>query len=122
MDFADYPLAIAKLERQLLRTSQAMRRSQADLEKLQMTIEQAIAADLDLKDEQQRKARRLELITGNDFQNAQQVLQTHSDRRAELDIELQLLRNQFTVAKLEKREAIAQAENTPFKVARLIVA
>ncbi len=122
MDFADYPLAIAKLERQLLRTSKDMRRYQADLEKLQMAIEQAIAADLELKNEQQRKAKRLELINSDDFQNAQRAVQTHGDRRAELEIDLQLLRNQFTVAKLEKREAIAQVESKPFKVARLIVA
>jgi multidrug resistance efflux pump len=110
MNLADYPLAIAKLERRLLRTSKSIRRCQSHLEQLHTAIEQAIAADLDLKNEQQRKAKRLELLNGNDYLSAQRILQTYSDSRASLEINLSLLRNQFTVAKLEIRQAVAQAE------------
>jgi multidrug resistance efflux pump len=110
MNLADYPLAIAKLERRILKTSKCIRRCQTHLEQLSVMIEQAIATDLDLKNEQQRKAKRLELLSTSDYQSAQRVLQTYGDRRAALEINLTLLKNRFSVAKLEQRAAIAQME------------
>lgn len=110
MNLADYPLAIAKLERRLLRTSKSIRRCQAHLEQITAIVEQTIASDLDLKNDQQRKARRLELMNSNDFLSAQRILQTYSDSRAALEINLTLLRNQFSVSKLELRQWIAQTE------------
>ncbi len=70
MNLADYPLAIAKLERRLLRTSKSIRRCQAHLEQLHTAIEQAlakplqrsIAADLDLKNRPLAKVSLLPLV------------------------------------------------------------
>jgi multidrug resistance efflux pump len=110
MNLAEYPLAIAKLERRLLRKKKSIRRCQAHLDQMLAMFEQAIAGDLDLKNDQHRKARRLELINSKGYQTAQSVLETYQDSLAALEINLQLLRSSFSVAKLEKRETIAHAE------------
>ncbi|NJK28781.1 MAG: hypothetical protein HC940_00855 [Acaryochloris sp. SU_5_25] len=111
MNLRDYPSAIASAERQLLRLNRKIRKTQTHLEQLSAEIEIAIATDPDLRNDQQRKAKRLELFSGNrDYLNTQTILNTYSDRRCALEINLQLLRNQFSVAKLEMRHAIARQE------------
>ncbi|MGJ3252345.1 MAG: hypothetical protein ACFE0J_14645 [Elainellaceae cyanobacterium] len=48
--------------------------------------------------------------TDGDLIGATAQLRKKEDIKAELDIELQLLRNQFSILKLERREAIAMME------------
>lgn len=110
MNLSEFPLAIARIERQQLRLSKKIRTAQAHLDKLTGEIECKIATDPELKNDQQRKARRLELLNSGDYQTAQTILNTYSDRRIALDINLSLLRNQFSVAKLEVRQTIARDE------------
>lgn len=110
MNLSEFPLAIARIERQQLRLSKKIRTAQTHLDKLTGEIECKIAADPELKNDQQRKARRLELTTSGDYQTALTILNTYNDRQAALTINLNLLRNQFSVAKLEIRESIARDE------------
>lgn len=107
MNLRDYPSAIASAERQLLRLNRKIRKAQTRLEQLSAQIEITIATDPDLRNDQQRKAKRLELFSDRDYLNTQTILNTHYDRRCALEINLQLLRNQFSVAKLEMRHEIA---------------
>jgi hypothetical protein len=73
-------------------------------------IDTTIAFDTELRNDAQRKARRLDLMSTAEYRKAVANLQMAQDERAEIDIDLNLLRNQFSVLKLEKREAIAIRE------------
>lgn len=76
-----------------------------------LSVSQAIAFDANLKNDAQRKAKRVELQqTDGDFYQASLLLKQTKERRDLLAIDLELLRSQFALAKLEKREAIAQME------------
>jgi hypothetical protein len=106
----DYPTAIAQKQRDFLREEQHVRRLQEIVNRHMAEIDTQIAFDSDLRNDAQRKAKRIELMRSADHQRAWANLQMAQDRRAELEIDLSLLRNQFSVLKLEMREAIASRE------------
>lgn len=110
MKIIDYPVAIAEQQRQLLQTEQHIRRLQDIVNRLVAEIDTAIAFDRDLKNDAQRIAKRLELMSAPDYRRAATNLQITLDERAEIEIDLALLRNQFSVLKLQLREAIAARE------------
>lgn len=110
MRLLDYPAAIAQKQRDLLRTEQHMRRLQDVLNRLTAEIDTTIAFDTTLRNDAQRKAKRLELMAAADYRKAATNLQIAQDQHAELEIDLNLLRNQFSVLKLEIRESLASRE------------
>lgn len=110
MRLIDYPVAIAEKQRQLLRIDQHIRRLKDVLDRLTAEIDTAIAFDSDLRNDAQRKAKRLELMNAAEYRKALTNLLMAQDEHAEIDIDLNLLRNQFSALKLEKREAIAIRE------------
>jgi hypothetical protein len=110
MKLVDYPAAIAQQQRSLLREEQHVRRLQEVLNRITAEVDTQIAFDPDLRNDAQRKARRIELMKSSEYQKAVINLQMAQDRRAELEIDLNLLRNQFSVMKLEIRDAIASRE------------
>jgi hypothetical protein len=75
-------------------------------------IKATVANDPSLKNETQRKARETELKSDSSSSYADVKRQAKHQRvmMMQAEIELQLYRDRFTVAKLEKREAIAQLE------------
>lgn len=110
MKLIDYPAAIAEKQRDLLQADQRIRRLQDVLNRLTAEIDTTIAFDTELKNDAQRKAKRLELMSAPDYRKAVANLQMAQDERAEIDIDLSLLRNLFSVLKLEKRDTIATRE------------
>ena len=110
MKLIDYPAAIAEKQHQLLRSEQHVRRLQEILNRLTAEIDTTIAFDIALKNDAQRKAKRIELMRSAEYRTAFANLQIAQDERAELEIDLNLLRNQFSVLKLEKRDSIAARE------------
>ncbi len=110
MKLIDYPIAIAEKQRHFLQIEQNIRRLQDILNRLAAEIDTAIAFDNTLKNDAQRKAKRLELMQASDYRRAAANLQMTQDERAEIEIDLNLLRNQFSVLKLQLREAIAARE------------
>lgn len=110
MKLIDYPVAIAEKQRNLLQTEQHIRRLQDIINRLTAEIDTAIAFNTELKNDAQRKAKRLELMSAPDYRRAATNLQITQDERAEIEIDLNLLRNQFSVLKLQLREAIAARE------------
>ncbi|UIE39545.1 hypothetical protein [Leptodesmis sichuanensis] len=110
MKLIDYPAEIAEKQRQLLRIEQHIRRSQEIVNGLTAEIDTAIAFDSDLKNDAQRKAKRLELMSTAEYRKAVANLLMAQDERAEIEIDTNLLRNQFSVLKLQLREAIAARE------------
>lgn len=110
MKLVDYPAAIAEKERQLLRAEQHLRRLQDIVNRLTAEIDTEIAFDNELRNDAQRKAKRLELMGAAEYRKAWTNLQIAQDDRAELEIDLNLLRNQFSVFRLQLRERIADRE------------
>lgn len=110
MKLIDYPSAIAHQQRSLLREEQHVRRLQEVLNRITAEVDTQIAFDGDLRNDAQRKAKRVELMKSSEYQRAVANLLMAQDRRAEIEIDLNLLRNQFSVMKLEIREAIAARE------------
>jgi hypothetical protein len=111
MQLHEYPQAIADVQRDLLHSQQHITMLKETVMFCLNTIDRAIAFDTDLKNDAQRKAKRSELKeTDSDYIEASLALKKAQDVYAELEIELQLLLNTFSVLKLERREAIASME------------
>lgn len=110
MRLIDYPDAIAQKQRQLLQTEQQIRRLQEALNNITAAIDTTIAFDTTLRNDAQRKARRTEMLHKAEFRNALNNLQLAQDRRTEIEIDLNLLRNQFAVRMLELRESVIHRE------------
>lgn len=110
MTLAEYPELIARAHFELLKTEQAARDFQAALDQVVAKIKLEIAFDPGLKNEQQREARKLELMQGSEVGAIVSSLNACKDEQARKAIELELLRNQFAVAKIAERRAIAQLE------------
>jgi hypothetical protein len=111
MNLNDYPTAIAQVQRQLLKLTQQLRAVQESVGFCLSAIDRQIAFDQSLKNDNQRKARRAELMeTDPDYIQALLELRRVEDDRVDLEIDLQLLQSQFSVLKLERREAIARLE------------
>lgn len=70
MKLVDYPVAIAEKERQLLRIEQHLRRLQDTVNRLTAEIDTEIAFDSELRNDAQRRAKRLELMGAADYRKA----------------------------------------------------
>lgn len=111
MKLAEYPQAIASLQFQILDFDQHIITLTESVKVFEAEIDKEIAFDSNLKNDAQRKARRIELQqTDGDYYSASRQLLEAKSKRDLLQIQLELLRNQFSLLKLEKREAIARLE------------
>ena len=70
-------------------------------------VEKAIASDYTLKNDNQRKAKRLELQNKPDYSQMIANILKAKDKINHLEIELNLSNNRFSVAKLRSRHEIA---------------
>lgn len=110
MELHEFPQAIAHQQSELLISEQAARHWQSQVDQSIAGIDHSIAFDKSLTNEAQRKAARAQLMAQPDLQTALTTLQTSQDQKTERAIALELLRNQFSVAKLAERRHIAQLE------------
>lgn len=111
MKLSEYPAAIAQVQRQILALDQRFIGLQETVSFMAMEVEKRVIADGSLTNDTKRKARRLELQQSDlDFYRASIDLKEAQAKREGLEIDLQLLRNQFSVLKLEERRAIALME------------
>ncbi len=111
MKFSEYPRAIAEVEKELLRLVRDLRRVQEAINNSVNQAERAIAFDAELKNDAQRKAKRLELLGADKrYGSAMAMAGRMGDRKAELEIDLGFYRAQFSVLKLQIRDRISQAE------------
>lgn len=107
----EFPRTIADRQQELLHLEQQLRDQRETVTFCLNAIDRIIARDDSLKNDNQRKARRSELLeTDPDTIQASRQLKRLEDLKAELDLDLQLLLNLFTVRKLEERRAIASLE------------
>lgn len=107
LSLTEYPNAIAVQERAHLKTQQELRTAQAALAEVENAIEKAIAFNESFRNDAQRKAARAEMHSKADYKKALSKAQTLEDKLVEIEIEIRLLKNQFTVAKLLTEQQIA---------------
>jgi len=106
----DFPVAIAECQHRQLKQTQHARHLKLSLSARNAEIDQTIAFDVDLKNDAQRKARKTELASEDVYLDLCLDCQNASDKLTEIEIELEMLMNQFSVLKLEMRDAIARME------------
>jgi hypothetical protein len=110
MNLSDFPKAIADGERALLSQTQIVRSLKDTLELLDRRIDGIVATDPALTNEQLRRARKGELKNEKQYQVATLELRRAEEMQAALQIEVDYLKNQFSVAKLELRLRITELE------------
>jgi hypothetical protein len=101
------PGKIERLSKAVVRCETRLHQAQAKLDAATAEIERTIAEDSDLKNDQQRKAKRSELMQGEAYQAAQQRLQKAQEDYQTLKIDRQLAVDQFAVAKLMAQAHLA---------------
>lgn len=107
----DFPDAIASLQQQLLSLEDQINPVKDEIIDLDNEFDAMIAFDCELKNDNQRKARRSELQAKDCwYQELITILKDLTHKKQEMLIYLELRRNQFAVAKLEARSAIALTE------------
>jgi hypothetical protein len=108
----EYPTAIAQVERELLNLEKQSLAAQESLNAHSAAAEREVVFDESLKNDAQRKARRADLLACNaDYQQILAAHQKQCDCREQLQIDLSLFRNEFSVLKLELRRAIVFQEH-----------
>lgn len=107
----EYPGAIAQLQYQLLNINQLIEKLELDVNRICNQIETQIAFDPELKNDQQRKAKKTELIRqSGDYESSYRSLAKETFKRSQVEIQLEQLKSEFSVLRLIKREAIAKME------------
>jgi hypothetical protein len=110
MKLSDYPSAIAQSAKNLLKAERSLKSSKTKVDEITSQIDAAIAFDPELKNDVQRKAKRTELLQAECYVDAFTEFRFRTEQLEDQQVEHQLLKDQFTVAKLESRQAIASLE------------
>ncbi|KAB8316132.1 hypothetical protein SD81_028535 [Tolypothrix campylonemoides VB511288] len=111
MQLSEYPTAIAKLQAEVFDLDLLIDQTHTTVKQIEAEIDSAIAFDQGLKNDAQRKARRQQLLDQHpNYWEQQEILSQYRTKRESCFIQLCLRRNEFSVLKLEKREAIARLE------------
>ena len=120
MELNHYPGAIAQAAQRVNEVDLEIMAVQQLLNRVEGNADSRSAFDADLKNDLQRKARRFEvLLTDREYQTAINTLMRLTAEKANALAHLEYLRNQFSVAKLETRRAIAQ-QLTDFESRELV--
>ncbi len=103
MNLSEFPKAIANQQHALHLIDRQVRTFQTSCNRLNASIDSAIAFDKTLTNDPQRRAKRAELQSSDDYQAASATLDALQDQHAIAEIELNYLENEFTVAQLTFR-------------------
>ncbi|MEG3440163.1 hypothetical protein V0288_23740 [Pannus brasiliensis CCIBt3594] len=110
MELKFFPQAIATAERDLLNRDQDLDVAIQALAFIESEIERAIAEDPELKNDQQRKAKRLEMQGDRSYTEARDSVKRAKHKKGLAEIKVNKTRNEFIVKKLEFRREIANLE------------
>ncbi|GAA6619925.1 hypothetical protein [Scytonema sp. NUACC26] len=120
MQLNHYPAAIAQAVQRVNEIDSQLMAVQHQINRFEGNADRNAAFDIDLKNDTQRKARRFELLLVNqEYQKAVDTLMRLTSDKANAIAHVEYLRNQFSVAKLETRLAIAQ-QLTDFEARELV--
>lgn len=111
MNLSTFPHAIATAQQKLLNLGRDITIVRNALLLEENSIDQAIAFSSDFKNDTQRKTAKAQMLNeSNLYQSMSKQLADLTEQYNRADINLQLVKNNFTVAKLEARERIAKLE------------
>ncbi|MBD2415797.1 hypothetical protein FACHB389_36060 [Nostoc calcicola FACHB-389] len=120
MQLSHYPAAIAQTAQRANEIDSQLMAVQHQINRFEGNADRVAAFEMDLKNDAQRKARRFEvLLVNQEYQKAMDTLIRLTGEKANAIGHLEYLRNQFSVAKLEARLAIAQ-QLTDFESRELV--
>jgi hypothetical protein len=109
MNLSQYPAAIAQAAQIVNGIDAQIAAVGQHIARLEGNADRASAFEQGLKNDNQRRARRFELLcVDQEYQTAQSTLMRLVSEKANALTQLEYLRDQFSVAKLELRMAIAQ--------------
>jgi hypothetical protein len=109
MNLSQYPAAIAQAAQIVNGIDAQIAAVGQHIARLEGNADRASAFEQGLKNDNQRRARRFELLcVDQEYQTAQSTLMRLVSEKANALTQLEYLRDQFSVAKLEVRMAIAQ--------------
>ncbi|MBD2740786.1 MULTISPECIES: hypothetical protein [unclassified Coleofasciculus] len=109
MKLSQYPSAIAQAAHTVNEVDAQLAAAHLVINRMEGNADKTVAFEQDLKNDNQRKARRFELLMVNlEYQQALNTMMRLSAEKANAVAHLEYLRNQFSVAKLETRLAIAR--------------
>ncbi|BAY46965.1 hypothetical protein NIES4073_50300 [Kalymmatonema gypsitolerans NIES-4073] len=115
-----YPAAIAQAAQRVNEIDSQLMAVQHQINRFEGNADRSAAFDIDLKNDAQRKARRFEvLLVNQEYQKAMDTLIQLTTEKANAVAHVEYLRNQFSVAKLQARLAIAQ-QLTDFESRELV--
>lgn len=109
LSLSQYPSAIVLAAQSVNELEYQMAEVRQHIARLEGNAEMVVAFETALKNDNQRKARRFEVLQVNqEYQRALDALNRISTEKANALARLEHLRNEFSVAKLETRLTIAQ--------------
>lgn len=109
LSLSQYPSAIAQAAQATNEMDYQIAEVRQHLARLEGSADMVVAFETGLKNDNQRKARRFEVLQVNqEYQRALDALNRLSTEKANATARLEHLRNEFSVAKLEARLSIAQ--------------
>ena len=112
MNLSTFPHAISTAQQKLLNLGRDMTIIRNGLLLEENQIDQAIAFSSDFKNDNQRKTAKVQMLQESEkYGCLSQNLVDLTDKYNRADINLQLVKNNFTVGKLEARERIAKMES-----------
>jgi len=111
MNLKEYPGAIAKLQIEVLDFDLLIEQTHSIVKEIEAEVDTEIAFDTNLRNDAQRKAKRQQLLDEHsNYWEKQETLTQYRRKRELIFIELCQYQNEFSVLKLERREAIARLE------------
>jgi uncharacterized small protein (DUF1192 family) len=106
---SQYPAAIAQAAQAVNELEHQIGEARQHIARLEGNADLVVAFETNLKNDNQRKARRFEVLQAHpEYQHAMDALLRLSTEKSNALAHLEHLRNEFSVAKLEARLAIAQ--------------
>lgn len=109
LSLSQYPSAIAQSAEAVNAVEQQIAEVRQHIARLEGNADMVVAFEIKLKNEDQRRARRFEVLQLNpEYKRAFDALNRLLTEKANAMARLEHLRNEFSVAKLETRLAIAQ--------------
>jgi hypothetical protein len=109
MKLNEYPSAIAQTSQSINAIDRQIAQLRQDIAHLEGKADLIVAFEATLKNDNQRRARRFEILDSNsDYQDLQLQLIHVTSEKANAIAQLEYLRNQFSVARLEARWAMAE--------------
>ncbi|MDX2229881.1 MAG: hypothetical protein NW220_09600 [Leptolyngbyaceae cyanobacterium bins.349] len=109
LSLSQYPSAIAQAAQAMNDIEHQLNEARQHLARLEGNADRVVAFEANLKNDNQRRARRFEVLQANlEYRHAHDALNRLSTEKANATARLEHLRNEFSVAKLETQLAIAQ--------------